>query len=338
MTMWRWIRGLACVVCALYLGACATEPGARSAAPDAVKLRVLALPLLSSAALLIAADGGHFAAEGLDIEFVRMTRSADALVAVSRGELDVWVGAVSVGLLNALARDDGISVVSDRMYFGRDGCTYGALMVRRTLAEAGEISGPADLRGRRVALNPVSTQAYVTDRLLAQAGLTLEDITIADIPDGAVLADALRSGAVDAAFVFEPWVTRVLEAGTAVIVARAEQVVPDFQHMVTVFGPSLLVRHPDAGRRYMRAYLAGLEQYREGKTPRNVAILARHTGLDKETLRKACWPSVRADASVRTADMLDFQAWGLKKRVLDRALPASRLWNRAVVDSAVQAR
>ena len=83
--------------------------------------------------------------------------------------------------------------------------------------------------------------------MLVQAGLTLDDITIVDLPEGAVVADALRNGSVDAAIALEPWVTRNLQAGNAVVFAAAEQVAPDFQHMVAAFGPSLLAGNPDAG-------------------------------------------------------------------------------------------
>jgi ABC-type nitrate/sulfonate/bicarbonate transport system substrate-binding protein len=301
-------------------------------------LKVLVLPSLSSAPLFVAADGGYFAAQGLDVEFVKVSRSTDALLALSRGELDVWTGSVSLGLLNAIGQNAGIRVVADRGFIALTGCAYGALVVRRSLVEHRTVSRPADLRGRRVALNPSSSPGYVTEKLLAQAGLALSDITVVDLPEGAVVADALRSGSVDAAFVLEPWLTRILQAESAVILASAGQVAPNYQHLVTAYGPSLLTGDPGAGRRFMTAYLASVEQYNEGKSARNLEIVARHTGLDGDLLRKACWPSVRSDGRVDTGSMVEFQNWGLGKHLLDRVLTPGQLWDPAFVNFANQAR
>lgn len=197
---------------------------------------------------------------------------------------------------------------------------------------------PADLRGRRVALNPSSSPGYFMEKLLGQAGLALADITVVDLLEGAVVAEALGNGAVDAAFVLEPWVTRILQAESAVILASAGQVVPNYQHLVTAYGPSLLTGDPGAGRRFMVAYLSAVDQYSEGKSARNIEILARRTGLDEALLRKACWPSVRGDGRVDMGSMLEFQRWGLKRKFLDRELTPGLLWDFAFVDYASQAR
>jgi NitT/TauT family transport system substrate-binding protein len=330
--------GWPAVVCALLLPACAAPHPSRTTSPGPVRVKVLVLPSLSSAPMFVAADGGYFTQEGLEIEFVNVTRSTDALLALSRGELDVWTGSVSFGLLNAIGRDAGVKVVSDRGYVAPSGCAYGALVVRRSLVERREVTRPADLRGRRVALNPNSSPGYVVEKLLGRSGLSLQDISIADLPEGAVVAEALRSGAIDAAFVWEPWVTRVVQAETAGVLAPAGEVVPGYQHLVTAYGPSLLKGDPDVGRRFMAAYLRGIGQYNEGKSDRNVAIIAKRTGLDEALLRSACWPSVRGDGRVDTRSMLDFQAWGLRRKLLDVELNAGLLWDAAFVDAASRGR
>ncbi len=326
------------VACALVAQACAGPPPAPRPSPATIKLSVLVLPSLSSAPLFVAADGGYFAGQGLDVEFAQVTRSTDALLALSAGQLDVWTGSVSFGLLNTIGQDAGIKVVSDRGFMAPAGCAYGALVVRRALSERRQVNRPSDLRGRRVALNPSSSPGYFTEQWLGQDGLTLDDITVVNLPEGSVVAEALRSGAIDAAFVFEPWVTRIVQAQSAVVLASAGQVAPNYQHLVTAYGPSLLTGNPDAGRRFMAAYLRAVDQYNEGKSARNLEILAKHTGLDEALLRSACWPSVRGDGRVDTASMLEFQRWGLKRKFLDRELAPDRLWDSAFVDAANQVR
>jgi ABC-type nitrate/sulfonate/bicarbonate transport system substrate-binding protein len=63
------------IACVLQLQACAAQPPSRQTSPGSVRLRVLVLPSLSAAPLFVAADGGYFAGQGLDVEFVKVTRS-----------------------------------------------------------------------------------------------------------------------------------------------------------------------------------------------------------------------------------------------------------------------
>jgi NitT/TauT family transport system substrate-binding protein len=327
---------LMCLVSVLHLQACASQPASKPASPKPVRLKVLLLPSLSSAPLFVAADGGYFSEQGLEVEFVKTSRSAEALAALAQGELDVWTGSVSFSLFNAIARKARIKVVSDKGTIALSGCSYGALMVRRALIENKELSSPVQLRGRRIVLNPSASPGYFMEKLLKPVGLTLDDIKVVDIPDGALVGEALKNGSVDAAFVLEPWVTQILQAGNAVIFAPAEQVVPNYQHLVTVYGPSLLDENPEAGKKFMAAYLKAVRQYNQGKTERNLEILARGTGLDKELLRKACWPSVRGDGQIDLSSLIDFQNWGMKRQFLDRVLTSDQVWDPTFVDYARQ--
>jgi NitT/TauT family transport system substrate-binding protein len=316
-----------------------SPPGRPPRSVGRVKLRVLLPSRLSSAPFFIAADGGFFAEQGLDVEFVKIVRTADALTALAHGDLDVWTGAVSFALLNLIARDNRVKVVSDKGYFAPGGCSYSALMVRRTLIETGLVLEPRQLRGRRVAVNATASFGYFMEKLLGPVGLSLADVQVVDIPEGegAVVAEALRSGSVDAAFVLEPWVTRIQQTNTAEVFASAAQVMAGYQHMVTAFGPSLLVRNPGAGRRFMNAYLRAVRQYNEGKTARNLQVLAKNTGFDVGLLQEACWPSVRDDGRVDLSSMADFQRWGLRRGFLDRVLAPSQFWDATFVDYANQA-
>lgn len=63
------------IACVLQLQACAAQPPSRQTSPGSVRLRVLVLPSLSAAPLFVAADGGYVAGQGLDVEFVKVTRS-----------------------------------------------------------------------------------------------------------------------------------------------------------------------------------------------------------------------------------------------------------------------
>jgi NitT/TauT family transport system substrate-binding protein len=297
-------------------------------------LKVLLLPYLNSAPLFIAAEEGYFTEQGLEIEFVKMERSAEAVPALAEGELDMLGGvAVSSSLLNAIARGAEIRFVADQGYFAATGCDYGGLAVKRTLVETGELDSPSRLRGRRVAINPVALPGYYLAELLSTASLTIEDVEIVDIPNPAKL-EALEKGMVDVAYAAEPWITRILQTGQATLWMPVQEVTPDFPMAFIVYGPTLLEENPDAGRRFIVAYLRAVRQYNQGKTERNLDILAEHTGLDRELLMQACWPSIRDDGQINVQGILDFQAWAVEKGYLDSPVTEEQFWDPSFVEHA----
>jgi len=206
-------------------------------------------------------------------------------------------------------------------------------MARRALVETGQLDSPLQLKGRRIDVNPVNFAGFYLEKVLNTAGLTFDDITIEDTPASAQL-EALEKGSLDLVNAQEPWVTRMLQAGGAVLWMPAQQVIPDFQIAVILYGPTLLDENPDAGRRFMVAYLKAVRQLNEGKTERNLDILAEHTELDREFLRQACWPSFRDDGRINVQSVLDFQVWAVEKRYLDRQVTEDQFWDPSFVEYA----
>ena len=99
----------------------------------------------------------------------------------------------------------------------------------------------------------------------------------------------------------------------------------------------LLKENPDAGRRFMTAYLKAARQYSQGKTERNVEIVAKYTQLDPSFLKRAAWPTMREGGGVNTDSLLDFQDWALKRKYLDKKIPADRFWDPRFVEHARKA-
>ena len=92
--------------------------------------------------------------------------------------------------------------------------------------------------------------------------------------------------------------------------------------------------NPDAGRRFMVAYLKAVWQYNQGKTERNLEILAEYTGLDRELLNQACWPTARNDGQINVESILDFQAWAVEKGYLDSLVTEEQFWDPGFVEYA----
>jgi NitT/TauT family transport system substrate-binding protein len=307
--------------------------GQKEHRPGSVTLKVVSTSFLLHAPIFIAQEEGYFTQQGLDIEFVKMTSSGQGIPALIQGEVDVIPGAIRFNLLNAMARGAEIRFVADMGYVDPEGCIADALMARPALVEAGELNGPGQLLNRRIATNPSVFTGYFLDKLLNRAGLSLDDIDIENIPHPA-RPEALERGAVDLVTSSEPWTTRLLQEKQAILWVPYQEVIPDFQHSIIVYGPNLLVKNPEAGNRFMVAYLKAVRQYNEGKTPRNIEILAKHTGLDEELLTDCCWPAIRADGRINCESVLDFQRWAIERGLLDDLVTKEQFWDPHFVEHA----
>jgi NitT/TauT family transport system substrate-binding protein len=206
--------------------------------------------------------------------------------------------------------------------------------VRRGLIEAGKLESAAQLQGKRFAIKSASTTEYYTEKLLDRMGLTLNQIEVVDVPDD-LLPEALSRGTVDIAYATEPLLTRILRSGNAAVLMPVQQIAPGFENTLFVmYGPNLLDKNPDAGRRFMVAYLKAVRQYDQGKTERNLEILVKHTGFDRELLQQACWPPFHLDGGVNMQSVLEYQDWGLKKGMVDSAVTEEQLWDPSYVEYA----
>jgi NitT/TauT family transport system substrate-binding protein len=75
-----------------------------------------------------------------------------------------------------------------------------------------DLSTPADLRDRRVAVQINSVNAYLLDRALKQAGLAVSDVRLVNLPPYRHLS-AFRSREVDAVVTYEPVRSQIIDAG-----------------------------------------------------------------------------------------------------------------------------
>lgn len=302
------LRALAVTV--LALTACAkTSESARGANAPRKRISVAIQPFLSHAPVLIAYADSFFAEEGLDIEFIKVANSTEAIPALLKGDLDVFPASANPGLFNAMARGVAVRMVADRGYFDPNGCTFAAIAV-----PPGHLASVRanPRRVKRVTIERQHGTLYLIEKAFESVGLSLDSLDTKIIPP-LPEAEALGKGTLDAAFVGEPWVTRVVAGGKGEVWIRLERVLPNAQSGYVFFGPSLLKNDPDAGRHFLIAYRRGVAKLREGKTPENVAILAKETGDTPELVRQQCWPTLRADGRVDLASTQEYQLWLQRK-------------------------
>jgi NitT/TauT family transport system substrate-binding protein len=170
--------------------------------------------------------------------------------------------------------------------------------------------------------------------LLRSGGLTVDDVQTEYIPP-VLKPEGFERDIIDVTTSSEPYMTRILDAGSAVKWMPFYDVVPGYQYGFMLFGPSLLKDHPELGRRFMRAYLRAVRQYNsEGKTPRHLEILSKQLRLDVEFLKRTCWPYHANDGQIDIERLNHYQDWALAEGFVDRKLTVEELWDRSFVDHA----
>lgn len=270
-----------------------------------VHLKIADLPFTSFTAFHIADEEGFFAEQGLEVEFVKFTSATQALPLLANGDLDVVAGSINAGLINAIAQNMGMKIVAGREYTTPDYDPM-PLVVSRDLYENGSLDSVAELKGKRVVLHCTSCIGdFALATFLDPVGLTLSDITIVKMsPQDAVIA--FENRAVDAILKSTSYEAELLPMGYGVTLQSFNKFKPDFQFAFMMFGPTLLKDNPEAGKKFMVAYLKATRLYAEGPTADNIQVAKRYTGLD-ETLLQSDWNPVDTNGKINVEDILTFQ-------------------------------
>ena len=303
-------------------------------ASDLTPVRVTLSETLSHAPLYIADEEGFFTDEGLELVGMTFRRTAAALPGLAGGDLDVYIGVSSPSNLNVIARSNDVKFVMARTEMRSEGCAAYSMMANRELVESGRLRTPADLKGLRIGTERTSSNFFIINMLLRSGGLTVDDVSTEYIPP-ALKPEGFQRDIIDVTTSSEPYLTRMIDAGSAVRWIPFNDVVPGYQYGYMLFGPTLLKDNREKGRRFMRAYLRAVRQYnREGKSERHLEILSARLRLDTDFLKRTCWPYHANDGRI-DIELLDrYQEWALAEGFVDRTLTSDELWDRGFVDHA----
>lgn len=278
----------------------------------------------------IAQEEGYFTEQGLDVEFVKFDRTSDSIAAIAQGQLDVTAGIQVVSTLNAIAQGANIRIVAERGQIQTD-CDQLVVMAN---AETASLTLD-QMAGRSIAAEAETFYGYFLDRLLAEStDLTIDDLEMLVLPKP-TLGEALASGEVDFVSTSEPYITQYSTLNQGTVWANAKELMPGEQLGVIMFGPTLLVDNPDAGKRFMVAYMQGVRDYNEGKTETNMNHMMAWTGLEKDLLEDACWQALRPDLQLNTDSVLAFQEWAVGHGFYEGGLTTEDFWDPTFVDYAM---
>ncbi len=304
-----------CAIVAALLTACGETPR-----DELDTVRMTSRRHLSAAPVFIADEEGYFAEEGIRLEMVDApNRSMQAIPLLEQGRIDVLGATVSSGIFSAVRSGARLRIVADRGHVGGQ-CDFNGV-IGAGGAFPTDSPTTAQLRGKTFSINTSTTPEFIADRFLASRGLTAKDVKVISLSE-TVEGQALRSGALHATHVTEPYLTSFRNEGH-LLLGSTREYAPRAHFGVIVFGPSLTVRNRALGQRFMNAYLRGIRKHAEGPTQRNVAIIAKRLGFDAAFLRAACFATVYSDAHIDMEWMDEFQRWAVEKGYAPSVIPAA---------------
>jgi NitT/TauT family transport system substrate-binding protein len=315
------------VVAGSLLSSCAAAPAAVE------KVKVGIVTYITFSPFFIAEEEGYFDDQNLDVELVTFENSTLLMPALEQGQLDAAGNAPVAGMFNAINQTGNIKIVADRGYVSPTDCSYVVILADpQWVAENPDPAAEA-IRGMRFAVDINTFQAFVLETYLGTLGLTLDDVQTQYIPPPNMI-EAAKNGSVDFIISAEPWVTRLVDTGAMAIWKPIQEIVPDMQTGFLNYGKRLAGDHPEIGERFMVAYLQGVRRFIQGKTDRNVEIIAEYTKLDPELLRSICWPAMRDDGAVDLETIMDYQEWAVANGQLSEVAGEDAVWDSRFVDFA----
>ena len=300
--------------------------------------------LIGEAGIFIAQDKGYFQQQGLDVNLQVFHSFPDEIPLLATGQLDYGTGGLNSDLFNAVNRNIPLRIVAATS-ISRPGDASAALLVRQDLVDSGRYKELKDLKGMSIAENSLGTSSQLfTEKILAQGGLTKDDVTFPMIPFPQMGA-AMANKGIDAAFAVEPFVNGMVTKHLAKSVITGSEGFPGGINNVIVISPVFAQRQPEAAKRIMYAFLRGHREYLaafiDGTNPGGkdaiIQILAKHTPLkDPQQYVGMGLTSGAPDGSFDVNVLNEFQDYFVKNGTQQKKVDTAQVVDMSYIDYAVQ--
>jgi NitT/TauT family transport system substrate-binding protein len=231
-----------------------TPVGGAAMAETPTTVRLGYFPNVTHATAIVGVERGIFAEKlgANKVETKIVSAGPDAVTAILAGAIDAsYIGPNPA--INAFAQSSGKAI---RIISGAT--SGGAFLIVKP-----EINSAADLKGKKVATPQLgNTQDVALRHWLKQQGFKTDaqgggDVSV--VPqDNAQTLETFKSGAIQGAWVPEPWGTRLVQEGGGKVLLDEKTLWPDGQFVTThlIVSTKFLKNHPDAVERLLEGQIA----------------------------------------------------------------------------------
>ena len=293
---------------------------------------------IAESPVAIADARGYFRAEGITVESTVFSVSADAIPALSNGQIDVMPSSgVSPALFNAASRGIGLQIIGNGGGVAPSHDWFG-ISVRNELLQSGRYRGPADLKGLKVAIPGMYTPVhYMLKVLLEKNGLTQKDIDL-QVLGGPDSVTAMSNGSLDALVTVEPFVSLAEQNGAGKRVIGAVDITPDITGGVLLMSPELQRRNPVAAQRFVIAWMRGVRDYQDafvkGQRQDDAVGIIRNSQINYVPIAQT--PSFDPNGRFDASSMRQLLDWYQSEGVISGSVDFDRLVDFSLVNEAAR--
>ena len=308
----------------LALSGCTDSGAAPTSAPtedagsgELRPVRVAALPIAETGALWAAMEEGIFEDHGIEVEVVPAQGGAQAIPALLSGDIQFAIGQ-PFGPFRADLQNLGVVLIGDYADSLEDGKDVNAVV---SLADSG-ITDPADLAGKRVAVNSLGAAGDVTImKAVEDAGgdpTTIEFVEVA-FPDAQA---QLEAGNIDAAWVPDPFMSNVVNDGGNIVVHPYQATIPGLSVLTTITTQELMDSDPELVADFAAAMTEALDWAADNEDAVRAAI-STNMEIPEEAAAGITLPTFTSELEV--SDLEELAALAVEFGVLDAEPDFDRL-------------
>ena len=235
-------------------------------------------PWVGFGPLYLAKEKGFFKEAGVEVDLIVLTGIAERNSALKSGKLDALAAPVDYFVLSAGNGLMTTIVMTIDESVGGDG-----IVAKKSIKQF------SDLRGKKVAFQRGLPSEFFLRALLQQHGVKLEELEYTDM-ESAQGGAAFIAGQVDAAVVWEPWLTKATEKGNGHVLASTKEY-PNLIVDCIAFTTETLVRSPQDVAKIVKAVLRAIDYWKQNPEEANkimapyFQVTAEKYGIILEGLR-----------------------------------------------------
>lgn len=261
---------LLCILAVLSVVFAGCSPNTNASAP--IRIGLNAWPGYEF--LYLAQEKQFFKEAGVEVKLVELTSLADARRAYERGLID-GLGTTLIDTLQARhARTPGPQVVWVADY--SDGAD---VIVARN-----DLSKVSDLQGKKVGVEMVSLGVYILSQALEKSNLHLKDV-IAVYMDQASMANALKSGTLDAVVTYPPTSVTLQNEGVGKVLFSTAELPGEVMDVLAI-DTTIVAERMEEVRRLLTAFSKAVN-FTKSNPQEAYAIMARRERISPEEFKDA---------------------------------------------------
>lgn len=209
------------------------------------EIKIGVLPIADDAAVFLAEKNGYFKEQGLAVKTLVMKNGAEGLARLQSGAVDLTFSSYPT-VISAATKGLKVKILVDG-YAARK-----AMYSVMAMPESG-IKNPADLRGKKIAVNnskglgPLLVESSLKASAIDPKSVKLIEVPFPDMPG------ALQKKTVDAVWVDEPFHTQVAQRGAVQVLDTATGATENFPVAGYIAAEHIVQKNPKTMAAFQRA-------------------------------------------------------------------------------------